>query len=50
MDYNEWLLDYYTLNVAPATASDGFKNIIGLIAAGALFTTFSSIITGFYED
>jgi hypothetical protein len=49
MDYNEWLLDVYTLKMGPFTSSDSFKSFIGLVAAGALITTFSSIIIGFYQ-
>ena len=50
MDYNEWLLDYYTINFAPVTASAGFSQVITIIAAGALISSFTSIIAGFYSD
>ena len=50
MDYNEWLLDYYTITYAPMTSSDSFARLVGIIAAGGLITSFGSIIFGFYSD
>lgn len=50
MDYNEWLLDYYNVKVAPLTSTDGFSSVVALIAAGALISTFGSIVFGFYND
>jgi len=50
MDYDEWLLDYYNLKIAPLTNSEGFADLVGLIMAGTLFTTFADQIIGFYEN
>ena len=50
MDYNEWLLDVYTIKFAPLTSTEGFSSFVALIAAGTLFTTFGSIVFGFYND
>ena len=50
MDYDEWLLDYYNVKIAPITNSEGFADIIGLVMAGTLFTTFSDKVVTFYED
>ena len=50
MDYDEWLLDYYNVQIAPVTNSDGFADIIGMVMAGTLFTTFGETIAAFYGD
>ena len=50
MDYDEWLLDYYNVKIAPLTNSEGFADLVGLIMAGTLFTTFADQIVGFYEN
>ena len=50
MDYNEWLLDQYTLNVAPLTATDGFGTIVGIIGGGAVLAGFAQIVIGYFSD
>lgn len=50
MDYNEWLLDYYTVKYAPMTATDGFAKMVTILAGGAMLSSFASIIFGFYSD
>ena len=50
MDYDEWLMDYYNVKIAPVTNTDGFADLVAMIAAGTLFVTFSETIVGFYED
>jgi hypothetical protein len=50
MDYNEWLLDYYTIMYAPMTATAGFSKFVALLAGGAMVASFSGIIFGFYSD
>lgn len=50
MDYNEWLLDYYTIQFAPVTASPSFSKYVAIIAGGALVVSFSNIIAGYFSD
>jgi hypothetical protein len=41
MDYDEWLLDYYNVKIAPLTNTDAFADLVAMIMAGTLFTTFA---------
>ena len=50
MDYNKWLLDWYTINVAPLTSSDGFSQVITIVISATLVTSFANIVWGFYSD
>jgi hypothetical protein len=50
MDYNQWLLDLYTLNIAPETSSAGFAQIMTLVASGAIFVSFGNVVYGFYSE
>lgn len=43
MDYQEWLLNQYTVKVAALTYSDEWKKWVGYITAGTLILSFGNV-------
>ena len=50
MDYNEWLLDYYNLNIAPATTAASTATLVGAVAGAVALLSFGNIIFSFFSD
>ena len=47
MDYNEWLLNLYIVNVAPITASEWFHAVMGTIWGVGMAGSFMTILVEF---
>ena len=43
MDYQEWLLNQYTVKVAALTYSDEWKKYVAYITAGTLILSFGNV-------
>ena len=43
MDYQEWLLNQYTVKIAALTYSDDWKKWVGYITAGTLIFSFGNV-------